>query len=667
MSKVFTTEELDALEKHTTSKVLTTEELDALEAGQRKSHGASGSWTEMGPGEKAARAVLGPPARFGKAVVDTGSAILHSPVDIYNAATTVNTPEEQALAKYTGPGGLVLHKLLIQPTEEHAKAWVDSLYEQAKHYDDPQVFLDSALKAVATIPIVGPMVESVANRARSGDVAGALGEGATYAVAPKLIGETAGYVKGHPIFDMAKDYVNTKVKGMQTPTAALVTRALNPSDRAFQRHFETGMSELKQAEFPLGELKTLEDYQKAVKVRTSINNGMIDQIVKPQADITYPGSAKMMQDYQMSKIPEDIRNNPRKYATAVRDIKAYHPQDFTLGELNRLRSELSATQSPFYGKDLSGQLTMDAGARATDIARGEVVRKMFYEGLDKYGLGGGQAAATINGRIGSLIHFSDALMDKANTAVAQGGNVASRFKRMTEKVTSPSGKGSTINEDLALAMKRWDKPPAPIEVQLREPMGPSRLLPARTSFDLGAGPDASKVHGTPAIYSPPGRPKLLPARAGGPYAMGTGEPAPGTGPSTVTGEKGTPSVGPFKTAVPETLSGKQTRMSLPSGPIEKTNKSGPGPLFRMSQSAPGEGIIPPGTKLIFKSKGLFGRDMYHYETPTGEVFSLDRELPAEITNPKGQGPYEEGTSWKGSPYKPQEPTPPPRLRGKKKS
>lgn len=323
----------------------------------------------------------------------------------------------------------------------------------------PGVMIGESLYQLGQHAINSPEAPQSSSEAAS-NMSGAAIDGALQAGIPWL----AQYHAEHPILPALR---RSLFRSPQT----LVTKALNPSDNFFQNHVERGLTELNTGKAKiLAADNPVQASRDVLKQRQLGYNAQIQKIVKPQASIVVPGSGEALAKAQVEQIPEDIRiHDPAKYANLVNKATQTANQDLTIGELNKLRSELAATQSVYYGKDMSGQLTLDAGTRAMDIARGNASRRLFYHALDNYGLGGGQAAAEINGRIGSTIHMDDALLPNVNTSVAQKLPLGTKVLRAAGSITSPGkwGMGArTVDQDLTLAIKRWGKLPEPVKVSL---------------------------------------------------------------------------------------------------------------------------------------------------------------------------------------------------------
>jgi hypothetical protein len=295
----------------------------------------------------------------------------------------------------------------------------------------------------------------------------------------------------------------------------LMMRGLTPTDPDILNHLETALTEMKAAPFPVRNTATA---LQALESRTTENNRLIDVITAPQSKIKVPGSAAAMAKVQAEAIPEDIRlNDPDKYEQLLKKAQT-RTSDYTIGELNALRKELNATQSPYYGKDLAGQLTMDAGTRAIDVARGRAARSLFYEGLDNYGLGGGDSAREINSRIGSIIHMQDAIRPRVNKAYIQSGRtVVENAERTIGNILSPvralrnAGQSPGVDEDIATAMQRWNRLPKPVQIRLEARPGTVRgdqmdLLPSDTpARPLLRAPNATLGGNFPWVrsYEPP--------------------------------------------------------------------------------------------------------------------------------------------------------------------
>lgn len=431
--------------------------------------------------------------QFATGVKDAAVGIASTPIGIVKASMGAPQTPGEALAHATGGSmGLAAHRLLIEPTVENAKKAWESMHNIHSNSDR----VTAAIDAIRAIPIAGPQAAEMLERVRKGDTLGAVGEAATFAALP--LGEDAAASVGSipkALGEIAKkgwDYFDTKIDPRST-----ATKGLNPADLKFQRHVGAGLSELNQGKIDLGVKRV--DVPTGLKIldhRTDVNNKVINDLVKPQETVKVPGSGTLMRQQQIDAIPDDIKHNPTEYQKVVDKVSAYHPEDYTIGELNKLRSELGATQSSFYGKDTSGALTMDAGTRAIDIARGNSARSMFYHAMDNYGLGGGVEAAETNSRIGSIIHMKDALEAKMNTSMAEKGsnlqtNVVRPFRRTVMRAEL---KG--VDEHLDAAVKAWDKTPVPV----------GKWLENRVKGTVGAQSDLLPLDRDPnALLQPPRR------------------------------------------------------------------------------------------------------------------------------------------------------------------
>jgi len=104
---------------------------------------------------------------------------------LWDAVSKTLTPEEQQIAKYDPSGGaaVLVKRLLVDPSTQ-ASQHVEDVAQRNGKVGTPQYY---AGKALAYLPLLGPIGLSTGERAAGGDVAGALGEVAGMSVAPEAI------------------------------------------------------------------------------------------------------------------------------------------------------------------------------------------------------------------------------------------------------------------------------------------------------------------------------------------------------------------------------------------------------------------------------------------------------------------------------------------------
>lgn len=100
------------------------------------------------------------------------------------------TTEETSAEGAAGPVGLAADRMLVQPAER--------AHETAKGLWNTGHPIAAAGAELGAIPILGPLGQSLGQRAASGDITGAVTEGATNALAPKAIEEAAPALKQVP-------------------------------------------------------------------------------------------------------------------------------------------------------------------------------------------------------------------------------------------------------------------------------------------------------------------------------------------------------------------------------------------------------------------------------------------------------------------------------------
>lgn len=154
-----------------------------MAAMERTSRGASGSWQKpMTKGEKTFRAVMGPFATIGQEVVSAGKNVVRTPLTVMEAAGAPPQNESEELVR-TGAGGLGLaaKRLLVDPQTELAR--------KSREADTGMEAFGYGL--ASKIPILGPMAAHFGERLGRGEVLGSATEAATYAMAPRVISESA--------------------------------------------------------------------------------------------------------------------------------------------------------------------------------------------------------------------------------------------------------------------------------------------------------------------------------------------------------------------------------------------------------------------------------------------------------------------------------------------
>ena len=160
-----------------------------ITGGKSKPHGASGSYKELGLAERGLRTIAEPIARFGEGAVEMGYQALHMPLDIVRSAgRPAETESERAVQAAGGGLGLLTKRLVYDPSAQSAR-------DVRRTWNEPTAkpirkAVDLATQAMGTVPIVGPVARSIAEKATGGNIAGALGSLATLYLGPKAVSET---------------------------------------------------------------------------------------------------------------------------------------------------------------------------------------------------------------------------------------------------------------------------------------------------------------------------------------------------------------------------------------------------------------------------------------------------------------------------------------------
>lgn len=675
MSKVISANDLEA----PAGKTIDSSQLESAP----KTPGATGSWTEMSPVEKGTRMLLSPLANLGQGAVEAGKAVAHSPIDIYNAATTVKNPGEE---KYPFIA-LAAKRLLAEPTVENAKAWWEGMKAQAQS-DQPlsnmDTYLDNLSNAMGMIPGIGPAVKDVLQEVAHGETMRGAGKALGYTLAGKAAEELVG--SGAATGKKALNYSQNGPMFFTQPEGHLRASLKPDLDDA---GIKVAGNELKAGEGKIGKpVKDVDSAREAAQAQFKQELMPTRRaIIDPQAHITIPGSRRMLVDAKVAAIPKDILPGSPEYTQLVDSINKSIPTDLNIGQLEDMSTSLNSQNRAYHQAKLSQALSKVENANgAINVATEQAARNIMQEGMDKQGLGGAEELRGINQRIGSLIKIEDSI-DTAEKAARVQATVP-RFKRMTQ-VTSPP----TINEGIASAMKSWKNTSAPIRPNLVKNRIAGTAANAPTTMNVGTTPwdqltpqqlaeldklgissdEVRRQHAerlanqagqqdttnrdpiTGEILMPPTpvSPSVTKISEADRLRMG-GEPTqavadterrdPTTGELTLPPQKlskiKTKTAGGTVTQIkhgetvhgeapPTTIEGEQP--PLQPTVIKPTGRPST-PIFGERQTSLGETQahqnveVPVGSKYVFQSKTLDGRTMYHYQTPEGEMISSDREL-----------------------------------------
>lgn len=547
-------------------------------------------------------------AGVGRGVYNT----LTAPFQMADAAGSQGAETE---VRPGGGLGILMNKMIIEPTEENARALWESV--KAGKYANA----DNLSNALGMVPVVGPMAKDLFERARSGDVAGAITEGATYIAMPKLMekgikmaGERmpskTGYGQERPLLFMRPEgHLQTALKPDLSPELLQVAG-----------------DQLKAGEAKIG--KPVKDIDSALEAeKAQFEQELMParrKIIDPQKGVTIPGSRRQLIKAKVEAIPADIRPGTPEYVRLVNDIKESIPVDLTLGELEDITTSLNQQNRGYHQAKLSSALSkMENANGAMNVAAEIAARQIMQDGMEKLGLGGADALREINQRIGALIRIRDAIFSAEKTARTEAA--LPRFRRLTKR-------GSTVNEGIAAAMRDWKTKSGPIDVKMRAPAPPSRQLAASNTNGIpieGTAPDPSSVKGTGV---PKGQfyTKLL-----GPAKTRIEGTAPDTSSVKGTGvgkgqfytkllRSGQEGVTDYEGVNSRTAENMPSRQagSISAGPAPDTSYAAGFNTIARESLYNSAAKIPEGSKLMYRTKTSKGFD-YHYETPDGRVVTSD--------------------------------------------
>lgn len=263
---------------------------------------------------------------------------------------------------------------------------------------------------------------------------------------------------------------NSPVGGFFTRTPDNLLKRVMPNVEL--EHIQRAGSDLKAAEATTG--KPITDVPSALEAENvsanSLNN-RINSIIEPQKGITVPGSRGKFVDDQIAQIPDDIRiHDPQRFQSITDDLEAQRSlPDLTIGEINDARVSANKLRRSYYNSKLGAQLTKDEQLNNALLAgRDQAAHQLMDYGVDQVGLGGAGAIKNMTQRLGSLIKVKEGLQGVSNAAELQAGAPAvSRFGQQAASVIdkvkgNPEAfdRASSINNDIATAMRRWQGKPA---------------------------------------------------------------------------------------------------------------------------------------------------------------------------------------------------------------
>lgn len=275
------------------------------------SRGASGSWEAPKPDAwqqlSKDHPILSAPANtvanFGKAFIDQGVGAVSG---AYHAVTAPLTPDERG----AGPVPPLALTTLAN------RAVVDPLLDQHKKALDAQRAghpIAAGLHGVASgVPVVGPMLASVVERAARGDYSGAAGEAAFDVVAPKVVEEGLPLVR--PAFKAALAPAAESLDAAKTAVSGRITRSMiQPKEGSF----DFGADPVKAAE-SIPHANTLGGYSENVKAALAEQESLLQKAIKLRhetassfgANNTFDVAPSIMDSYEaMAKDAESLNKS----------------------------------------------------------------------------------------------------------------------------------------------------------------------------------------------------------------------------------------------------------------------------------------------------------------------------------------------------------------------
>lgn len=423
------------------------------------------------------------------------SAIESTSKGLYDTITKILSPDNPL-----GVAGNVLSGVYNEAKD------IKNQYESAFTDNDPQKLQEAygrSLGIIATLWGGGKGAKKVAP----------LLEGVPEAVTSRLEYRQPKGVRQPVLFDEPVQRIRTGlgIKGMEN---ADIVKAVN---------------ELKDAEIQHGPITHVDQAVEATRSRVDLYNQENAKLLQPYNKLPVRGSRRAMVDAEIAAIPDTLRvGDPAKYNSTVNNIRTkLRLPDLTVKELNDMRVSANKQFREFYSKNPLGQMTAEQQLHtATLEAQGSAARGLIYDRLPS---NISEAFAENNSRIGAMTKLEQNLYRTQDAARLQSATPSLSFGRIKNAITSKGaselthGGSSTINSDLANAMRRWKGSNAPVilgpapELHPMNPITtPGRLL--REGFPLAppteppsGGASFSVSHGLPFDPNYIGRHRQLPS------------------------------------------------------------------------------------------------------------------------------------------------------------
>lgn len=412
------------------------------------------------------------------------SAIESTSKGLYGTITKILAPDNPL-----GIAGNVLSGVYNEAKD------IKNQYESAFTENDPQKLQEAYGRSLGIIAALwggGKGAKKVAP----------LLEGVPEAVTSRLEYRQPKGVRQPVLFDEPVQRIRTGlgVKGMEN---ADIVKAVN---------------ELKDAEIQHGPITHVDQAVEATRSRVDLYNQENAKLLQPYNKLPVRGSRRAMVDAEIAAIPDTLRvGDPAKYNSIVNNIRTkLRLPDLTVEELNDMRVSANKQFREFYSKNPLGQMTAEQQLHtATLEAQGSAARGLIYDRLPS---NVSEAFAENNSRIGAMTKLEQNLYRVQDTARLQSATPSLSFGRIKNAITSKGaselthGGSSTINSDLANALRRWkgsNEPvilgPAPELHPMNPITNPRRLLGGTAQIlDKTTGQMISKpVGGSSGLPLPP--------------------------------------------------------------------------------------------------------------------------------------------------------------------
>lgn len=299
-------------------------------------------------------------------------------------------------------------------------------------------YAKGALSIAESLPIVGGLVEGVAEKLGQGDVAGALGTGAGLAAMPKVYGTGAKLaVKGGTktaqtaakvASRTAEGYREGGVGGAavrlvkdapQVVSTRTMMQAIRPQQArvGFEKSLDRSLPELKVTEQITGKpIENLDGLLEAIKLSKERVWQDLQQVMDPSRSIGKVVDLTPVANAIRGSITKTMRLEDPAAVKAIEQIADRYKGNWSLPEAEQFLYDTTAQEAAFYSKlpAVRDRAIRTGGDLAQVTAKADALRTAIFKALDDVVGGAGASAKELRQRYGSLMELNEQAQRRIN-------------------------------------------------------------------------------------------------------------------------------------------------------------------------------------------------------------------------------------------------------------